>query len=127
MPSGCLPWKPAKVLLYVTRKHASYVKTKPLHHAQRVVSEDHYGIAVSLDVQLNFELEKEILGFGDDIKVVAPKKLRRSIRKRLTGALELHQAELSESGLRTVQRQLTHKGFAILNYVYIQREVCQMK
>lgn len=119
--------KPAKVLLYVTRKHAPYVRTKPLHHSQQLVSEDYYGIVISLDVQHNFELEKEILGFGDGIKVVAPEKLRRSIKERLSGALDLYQTELSESGLRTAQRQLTHKGLSLLNYVYTQREVRRMK
>ena len=119
--------KPEKVLLYVTRKHAPYVKTKPFHHSQQVVSEDSYGMIISLEVQHNFELEKEILGFGDGIKVVAPVKLKRDIQERLSGALDLYQTELSESGLRTAQRQLTHKGFSILNYVYTQREVRKMK
>ncbi len=119
--------KPASVLLFITRKHAPYVKTKPLHHSQQVISEDYYGILVSLDVQHNFELEKEILGFGDGIKVVAPEKLRRTIKERLAGALDLYQTELSESGLRTAQRRLIHRGFAVLNYVYTQREVRKLK
>ena len=119
--------RPGRVLLHVSHKHAPYVKTKPLHASQQVVREDYYGVTISLTVQHNFELEKEILGFGDGIKVVAPEKLKNSIKERLSGALDLYHTELSENGLRTAMRKLTHRGFALLNQVYTQREVGRMK
>ena len=119
--------RPSRVLLHVSHKHAPYVKTKPLHASQQVLSEDYYGVTISLSVQHNFELEKEILGFGDGIKVISPEKLKNSIKERLTGALDLYRTELSESGLRTAMRKLTHRGFALLNQVYTQREVRRIK
>lgn len=81
---------PEQVVLFINHKHAQYVITKPLHHSQKVVKKDAEGITIELTVQHNFELEKEILGFGDGVKVVAPGRLRRSIASRLARAKSLY-------------------------------------
>jgi predicted DNA-binding transcriptional regulator YafY len=114
---------PEKVVLFVTHKHAPYVLTKPLHASQQLVEKNHYGVTISLNVQHNFELEKEILGFGDGMKVIAPRKLKANIKERVTGAVDLYNTELSEGGLKTASLRLEHKGFAILNHVYTQRSM----
>lgn len=79
--------KAEAVLFKADRETAPYIITKPLHHSQQVVEQGADGIVVSLQVQLNFELEREILGFGDRIKVLSPERLKRRIRAVLTGAL----------------------------------------
>ncbi len=119
--------EPEEVRLFVTHRHAPYVLTKPLHPSQTLISKDNYGIIISLCVQHNFELEKVILGFGDGIKVIAPPRLKKSIKDRIEGALDLYQTELNETGLITAKRKLLHKGHCILNYVYTQREVRKIK
>jgi len=119
--------QPQEVLLQITRKHAPYVLTKPLHHSQQLVEKDPYGITISLMVVHNFELEKEILGFGDGIKVIAPPRLKRSIKSRLATAVDTYNTELNEGGLVAVSRKLEHKGFGILNFVYSQREIKHLK
>ena len=45
---------------------------------------------IRIDVVLNFELEREILGFGESIKVLSPKKLQTRIQQRLTAATQLY-------------------------------------
>lgn len=75
-----------KVILEFTNAHAPYVITKPLHHSQTVLQQNETGIRIRIDVILNFELEREILGFGDGIKVVSPRHLIRRIAKRLENA-----------------------------------------
>ena len=116
-----------EVILFVNSKHAPYVMTKPLHHSQKVIEQNYYGITLSLKVQHNYELEKEILAFGDGIKVVAPERLKRNVKSRLQGGLDLYNTELSESGLTTMKRRLTHKGTAVLNRVYTVREANHIK
>lgn len=118
---------PEEVKLFVSQKHAPYVLTKPLHHSQKLVKKEQAGIVISLNVQHNFELEKEILGFGDGMKVIAPERLRRSIRNRLNDCLDMYDSEINESGLKTTSRKLQHKGCAVLNYVYTGREIKRMK
>lgn len=72
-----------KVVLWVEKKHAPYVLTKPIHHSQQLLKEDETGIIIRFDVVLNFELEKEILGFGEAVKVLGPRHLQTIIKKRL--------------------------------------------
>jgi len=72
-----------KVILEFDQKTAPYVLTKPLHHSQTVLREDQNGTIVRIDVVLNFELEREILGFGECVKVLAPKHLASRIAKRV--------------------------------------------
>lgn len=77
-----------KVILRVNAKNAPYVETKPLHNSQQVLKREDDGcILIRIDVILNFELEREILGFGETIEVISPLLLRQSIGRRLTRAL----------------------------------------
>jgi len=115
--------EPEKVILYVIHKHAPYILTKPFHSSQKVIERDHYGVTISLDVQHNYELEKDILGLGDGIKVISPRRLRRNIKDRLQGGIDLYNTEINESGLATATKRLEHNGFGLLNYVYAKREI----
>ena len=116
-----------EVLLYVSRKHAPYVLTKPLHPSQKLVEKDYYGITLSLMVQHNFELEKEILAFGEGMKVIAPERLKRQIKERLAAGVDMYQTELNQRGLEGVRRKLIHSGSGVLNHVYTSREVNKIK
>jgi predicted DNA-binding transcriptional regulator YafY len=78
--------RPMNVHLLFEPEHAPYVLTKPLHHTQKVVSEDETGVEIAIKVKLNFELEKEILGFGDGVKVLAPEGLKNRIAAILKNA-----------------------------------------
>ncbi|WP_338868776.1 WYL domain-containing protein [Spirosoma sp. SC4-14] len=80
-----------KVKLFVSRLHAPYVETKPLHHSQEILERTSEGIVVQICVQHNFELEKEILGFGEGMIVLEPERLRRIIQKRLQAGLRSYE------------------------------------
>ena len=90
--------KPEKIVLFVNRKHAPYVLTKPIHPSQRLMDRDKFGITILLEVQHNYELEKEILGFGDGIVVISPERLKKNIFDRLNGAVDQYNATLTERG-----------------------------
>lgn len=110
--------KPDEVIFFVNHKHAPYVITKPFHWSQKVVERDNYGVIFSMRVQHNFELEKEILGLGEAIKVIAPEKLKRNIRIRLQGAMDMYDTDINENGLKTAVRKMQKNGFFIFNHVY---------
>lgn len=82
--------RPYKVVLLVDKYHAPYVLTKPIHHSQTLIKEDEQGIIIRIDVVLNFELEREILGFGEFVKVLSPRILASRIRQRLGKAMQLY-------------------------------------
>jgi len=80
--------KPQKVRFRADAWQVPYIRTKPLHKSQMVVDVDEDGNAIfQIEVILNYELEKDLLGFGESIEVLSPKSLRDSIKKRLKEAV----------------------------------------
>ena len=80
--------RPVLIEFEVGRKTAPYLITKPLHSSQRLLEQTGDRYLFSIKVMWNFELEREILGFGEDIKVLKPKSLVRRIKTRLRRAGE---------------------------------------
>ncbi len=79
--------QPAKIILQFNQATAPYILTKPIHPSQTVEKEDENGIIIAIKVVMNFELEKEILAFGEQVKVLAPRNLVGKIQRRLEKAL----------------------------------------
>jgi predicted DNA-binding transcriptional regulator YafY len=75
------------VVFKLERAHVPYVETKPIHASQHLLEKSDDGSIFQINVIWNYELEREILGFGDSIEVIAPKNLRRRIHQRLNKAL----------------------------------------
>ena len=81
--------KPQKVRFWAKAEQVPYIRTKPFHKSQMVVEIDEEGNGIfQMEVIVNYELEKDILGFGEGIKVLAPKSLQDSIAKRLKAAVQ---------------------------------------
>ncbi len=79
--------RPAKVILKADRVAAPYILTKPFHHSQEVLKkEPDGGVIFSIEVVLNYELEREILGFGESLLVLSPRMLMNRISQRLNNA-----------------------------------------
>ena len=79
--------RPQNVVFHITKQHAPYVKTKPFHHSQEILNEDETGTTFKICVQLNFELERIILGSGECITVIKPNNLKKRIIKSLRDAV----------------------------------------
>jgi len=88
--------KASRVVLFIDKYNAPYVLTKPLHHSQQLLKETDQGIIIRIEVVLNFELEREILGFGECMKVLAPRILKSRIHKRLNMAIQKYEREEQE-------------------------------
>ncbi|MNL85906.1 hypothetical protein D3C87_2143960 [compost metagenome] len=58
-----------------------------------MLKEDTDGLIFRIDVVLNFELEREILGFGECMKVLAPRNLASRIKKRLIQSARQYDAD----------------------------------
>ncbi|MDT3401391.1 helix-turn-helix transcriptional regulator [Mucilaginibacter terrae] len=76
-----------EVVFWVDKQNAPYVITKPLHHTQKQLHEDETGKIFSIRVILNFELERELLGFGSKMRVLGPRVLVKQIKAQLLKAL----------------------------------------
>lgn len=75
------------VILRYPKDQYKYVATKPWHGSQKVLEENNDYVIVQLDVILNYELEQQILSFGDYVEVIAPKSLRDKVAQRLQNSL----------------------------------------
>ncbi|RYG00577.1 MAG: WYL domain-containing protein [Chitinophagaceae bacterium] len=90
-----------KVVLEFENVHAPYVITKPLHDSQVILSKNEKTTTFRIDVVLNYELEREILGFGECVKVLAPRLLASKIKKRLANASsQYEEKEVTEKALQ---------------------------
>lgn len=76
------------IVFKVDKYNTPYVITKPLHRSQKIQKEEVDGTIFSIDVVWNFELEREILGFGEAIEIMAPRNLRKKIKLRLNSAAQ---------------------------------------
>lgn len=86
-----------KVILEFTNDHAPYVITKPLHTSQVILNKNDKTTVFRIDVVLNYELEREILGFGECVRVRSPKLLIWKIKKRLQQTYEQYETIQKEN------------------------------
>jgi predicted DNA-binding transcriptional regulator YafY len=116
-----------EIKLFFNLKTAPYVLTKPIHPSQKLVKEMGNGVIITLHVQHNFELEKEILSFGENVKVLSPANLRRSIAARTLNAADNYTNELTDKQLRTTANKIHYKGFSPIQNVYSKKEINLIK
>lgn len=68
----------------LTKKQLDYIKSNPLHISQEVESENENGGIISLELILNYELEKLIMSFGEKIRVLEPVDFANRISNRFS-------------------------------------------
>ncbi|MDR6919319.1 MULTISPECIES: YafY family protein [Chryseobacterium] len=73
---------PKNVIFFVDSSNSPYIKTKPLHKSQEIISETEEGTLFKICVQINFELERLLLGFGESLIVHKPRKLRLRMEEK---------------------------------------------
>ena len=83
--------KPQTVRFWASALQTPYIRTKPFHKSQMVVEVDEEGNGIfQMEVILNYELEKDLLSFGEGIKVLSPKALVDSIGRRIKAAAKYY-------------------------------------
>jgi predicted DNA-binding transcriptional regulator YafY len=71
------------VVMRIKNNRFNYIKTKPLHLSQRIISEEKDHTTISINVKINNELKALIHSFGPDIEVLSPLSLRADIMKNI--------------------------------------------
>ncbi len=89
--------KPQLIVMKIVKEMAPYIITKPMHASQKVLKEDPDYTFFSIEVIWNFELEREILGFGEQVVVLSPKRLAGKIMGRMKRTLESYKDGVSEA------------------------------
>ena len=82
-----------EVVLEFAASLIPYVRTKPIHPSQRIVSEAENGdTTLSIKVIPNYELERLIRSFGARVKVVSPEWLQAKLIAELAASLKQYEA-----------------------------------
>ncbi len=83
--------KSTKVSFWASKEQVPYIETKPLHNSQKIIEINGDGSAVfQIKVILNFEIERDLLSYGEGIKVITPRILVRHIERRLRAAAAMY-------------------------------------
>jgi predicted DNA-binding transcriptional regulator YafY len=84
--------KPERVVFRASPSDAPYIRTKPFHSSQRVLETGEDGSVVfELNIIINRELERLLLGFAEGIRVLSPRKLEQMIKNHLSKSLERYE------------------------------------
>ncbi|MBI1222445.1 MAG: WYL domain-containing protein [Bacteroidetes bacterium] len=110
------------VRFFATMESAPYLLTKPLHASQKLIEKNHFGMIFEIEVQLNFELEKVLLGLGETVRVIAPSRLKKRMFDRIEGNLNHYKMEMNQEVIQKLPGLLGKKGFHVLENVYSDRE-----
>ena len=73
--------KPEKVVLRFSPLQGRYVKTLPIHHSQKTLKDTPKEFRISLQLVINQELKMQVLSYGANVKVLAPKHLAAEIKE----------------------------------------------
>ena len=77
------------VTFIASATEAPYIKTKPFHQSQREIETREDGsVLFCIDVILNHELERDLLGYGEGITVLTPDSLVEKLHNRLVETIE---------------------------------------
>ncbi len=79
------------VVLHFNSKTGNYIQTKPLHGSQKSKWFNDNTLQVSLQIIINYELERLILSYADSVVVIQPLSLAQTIKNRLKEALKLNE------------------------------------
>lgn len=79
--------KPQKVVLQFSSSQANFVKALPLHHSQKIVSDNQDFCVIELLIHPTYDFIMEILSMGKEVKVLEPQNLREKIIKMLVESL----------------------------------------
>lgn len=80
--------EPEKVVLHFRGKTGNYMETKPLHGSQKQKWIDDNTLELVLNIIINYELERLILSYADNVTVQQPLRLVDAIKKRLEDAIK---------------------------------------
>lgn len=77
-----------KIVFRAKEEQAKYIETKHMHSSQATLSHNEDGtVDFQIEVIPNFELFKELLAFGDNIKVLLPPHIAQELANRIKRAL----------------------------------------
>ena len=85
--------RPRRVRFWANREQSKYIKTKPIHPSQKLISEnpDDGSCIFKIEVVINFEMYSVFMSYGSGIRVLYPHDAVNHMRKMLKQAIALYE------------------------------------
>jgi predicted DNA-binding transcriptional regulator YafY len=81
---------PEKIILCFSHRQADFVKSLPLHHSQKIVSESEKECIIELFMRPTYDFIMELLSLGKEVKVQEPESLKNKMIEMLEATLKLY-------------------------------------
>jgi predicted DNA-binding transcriptional regulator YafY len=81
--SSDLTLNPIEITIKADKTLWPYIKTKPIHGSQKVKELDEDYTIFSLNLIPNYELESKLLHFGEQLEVLSPESVRKTLADRI--------------------------------------------
>lgn len=72
---------PQEIILSFDPFQGKYIKTLPLHHTQEIMIDNQKELRIKLTLFLTHDLLMELLSYGANLKVIAPKSLAEEVKQ----------------------------------------------
>ena len=72
--------KPEEVVLSFSPIEGKYIKNQGIHTTQKIITENNKELRISINVMVSYELEMQLLSYGDQVKVIKPVSLAKTIK-----------------------------------------------
>lgn len=80
-----------KIVLSFTFEQGKYIKSLPMHHSQKIITENEKELRIELFLQPTYDFVMELLSIGKEVKVIEPIELQNKIKIRLKEALQQYE------------------------------------
>lgn len=86
--------KPQKVVFWANLEQSKYIRTKPIHRSQIILSEnpEDRSCIFQIEVVINFEMYSVLMGYGAGLRLLAPRYAVAYMQRQLLLACEQYQA-----------------------------------
>lgn len=81
---------PQLIVLQFAPHQSNYLLSQPLHHSQKVLTQNDKEFTISVEVVVNYELSERLKGYGSQVKVIKPKSLAKEIVADASALLKLY-------------------------------------
>jgi predicted DNA-binding transcriptional regulator YafY len=83
--------KPEKIILSFDYEQGKYIKSFPFHESQHILSENENEVQVGMELYITYDFIKELLSWGETVKIIKPIRLINIIKKSLKANLLLYE------------------------------------
>lgn len=90
---------PRRIKFWASHEQSQYIKTKPIHPSQKVLSEnpEDGSCIFKIEVVINFEMYSIFMSYGPGIKIIHPRQAARYMKDKLREAANLYDTSVGET------------------------------